>query len=60
MATRRPVRTNLLESIASPADLRKLPVTDLPQVAQEMREFLVETVSARPAATSRRRSASSS
>ena len=45
MATRRPERTSLLESIASPADLRKLPVTDLPQVAQEMRDLLVETVS---------------
>jgi 1-deoxy-D-xylulose-5-phosphate synthase len=45
MATRRPARTNLLESIASPADLRKLPVTDLPQVAQELRDLLVETVS---------------
>jgi hypothetical protein len=59
MATRRPARTNLLESIASPADLRKLPVSDLPQVAQEMREFW-SSRSRRPAATWRRRSASSS
>jgi 1-deoxy-D-xylulose-5-phosphate synthase len=36
---------SLLDSIASPADLRKLPVAALPQVAQELREFLVETVS---------------
>jgi 1-deoxy-D-xylulose-5-phosphate synthase len=36
---------SLLDSITSPADLRKLPVSALSEVAQELREFLVETVS---------------
>jgi 1-deoxy-D-xylulose-5-phosphate synthase len=36
----------LLSAIDSPADLRKLPLEVLPTVAAEMREFLVESVSA--------------
>ena len=36
----------LLESIHSPADLRKLPLDVLPQVAQEIRETIMTTVSA--------------
>ncbi|WP_440029733.1 1-deoxy-D-xylulose-5-phosphate synthase [Chromobacterium amazonense] len=35
----------LLENINSPADLRLLPRTQLPQLARELREFLVESVS---------------
>ena len=38
----------LLDSINSPADLRKLPVTDLPQVCREIREFLIEACSDNP------------
>ncbi len=38
----------LLDSINSPADLRKLPVTDLPQVCREIREFLIEACSGNP------------
>ncbi len=34
-----------LSRIASPADLRQLPETELPEVARELREYLVETVS---------------
>ncbi|SCK22150.1 1-deoxy-D-xylulose-5-phosphate synthase [Vogesella sp. LIG4] len=37
--------TTLLDTIQSPADLRKLGRHELPQLAQELREFLVETVS---------------
>ena len=37
----------LLAAIDSPADLRKLPVARLPAVAQELREFLIQTVSTR-------------
>ena len=35
----------LLESIDSPATLRQLPRTELPRLATEMRNFLVESVS---------------
>ncbi len=35
----------VLEQIASPADLRKLPEEDLPELAEEMRRFLVSSVS---------------
>lgn len=35
----------LLESINSPEDLRRLPQDDLPAVADEVRRFMVETVS---------------
>jgi 1-deoxy-D-xylulose-5-phosphate synthase len=37
----------LLGAIESPADLRALPVRDLPLLAAELREFLVQTVSTR-------------
>jgi len=37
----------LLDAIASPADLRQLPVAKLPEVAQELRQFLIHTVSTR-------------
>lgn len=36
--------TPLLDSLASPADLRLLPEKQLPQLAQELREFLLFTV----------------
>jgi 1-deoxy-D-xylulose-5-phosphate synthase len=35
----------LLEKIDSPAQLRELPERDLPQLAQELREFLLDTLS---------------
>ena len=35
----------LLESIQSPADVRKLSPAQLPQLAQQLREFLLDTVS---------------
>jgi len=38
-------RYPLLAHIDSPEDLRRLPASDLPQVAQELRRFLIETVS---------------
>jgi 1-deoxy-D-xylulose-5-phosphate synthase len=37
----------LLGAIASPADLRALPEAQLPELARELREFLVHTVSGR-------------
>jgi 1-deoxy-D-xylulose-5-phosphate synthase len=37
----------LLGAIESPADLRALPERDLPQLAAELREFLIRTVSTR-------------
>ena len=37
----------LLESIESPADLRTLAERDLPQLAAELRDFLIQTVSTR-------------
>ena len=38
-------QTNLLESINLPKDLRKLEESQLPQVADELREFLIDSVS---------------
>jgi 1-deoxy-D-xylulose-5-phosphate synthase len=37
----------LLSDIASPADLRRLPVAKLPALARELREFLIQSVSTR-------------
>lgn len=37
----------LLDGIRTPADLRKLAATALPQVARELREFLIQTVATR-------------
>ena len=37
----------LLETIASPADLRRLPAAKLPDLAQELRQFLIQSVSTR-------------
>ena len=38
---------SLLEKIDSPADLRRLPLTKLPDLAQELRQFLIQSVSTR-------------
>ncbi|MCM1032943.1 MAG: 1-deoxy-D-xylulose-5-phosphate synthase [Odoribacter sp.] len=38
----------LLDNINSPADLRKLPVEDLPQICDEIRQFLIEKCSVNP------------
>src|ERR1700735_5547487 len=37
----------LLETIASPADLRKLPAAKLTDLAEELRQFLIHSVSTR-------------
>src|SRR6202021_1668846 len=37
----------LLESIAAPADLRRLPLAKLTELAQELRQFLIHSVSTR-------------
>ena len=39
------INTPLLDNIDSPADLRKLPESQLDQVADEIREFLLYSVS---------------
>ena len=38
----------LLDSIKSPADLRRLPVEDLPELCGEIRSFLIEQLSGNP------------
>lgn len=38
----------LLDSINSPADLRRLPVESLPQVCAELREFIIEACAVNP------------
>ncbi|MDD3355142.1 1-deoxy-D-xylulose-5-phosphate synthase [Zoogloea sp.] len=40
-----PTRTSLLDSINSPADLRKLDASALPLLADELRNFLIDSVS---------------
>src|SRR6202522_1270331 len=42
-----PTSYPLLETIASPADLRKLPAAKLTDLAQELRQFLIHSVSTR-------------
>jgi 1-deoxy-D-xylulose-5-phosphate synthase len=39
--------STLLDRIASPAELRALPATDLPKLADELRQFLIRTVATR-------------
>ncbi|GAI98570.1 unnamed protein product, partial [marine sediment metagenome] len=34
----------LLDSVKSPADLKKLPARELPALAQEIRELIISTV----------------
>src|SRR5215472_2509219 len=42
-----PDKYPLLDEIAAPADLRRLPLGKLPALARELREFLIQTVSTR-------------
>jgi 1-deoxy-D-xylulose-5-phosphate synthase len=42
-----PASYPLLETIASPADLRRLPAAKLTDLAQELRQFLIQSVSTR-------------
>ncbi len=42
------VKNNLLQTINTPEDLRKLDRTDLVQVCRELREFIIESVSNNP------------
>ncbi len=47
----KPIESNsyaILNSIDSPADLRKLPVTELPQLCGEIRRFLINSLSTNP------------
>jgi len=39
------MKSNLLEKINSPKDLKKISVEDLPKLAQELRDFIIEEVS---------------
>lgn len=39
---------SLLDKIDSPADLKKLSVTQLPQLCDELREFIIETLASNP------------
>lgn len=48
MAETKTEKPRLLDNINTPADLRKLPVTDLPQLCAEIREFLIEKCSTNP------------
>jgi 1-deoxy-D-xylulose-5-phosphate synthase len=34
----------LLDTISNPTDLRKLPATQLPQLAKELRDFIIDIV----------------
>ena len=36
---------NLLQNINNPKDLRRLDINQLPQVAQELRDFIIDVVS---------------
>lgn len=37
--------TKLLDTVGSPADLKKLPIEKLPQLAEEIREFMIDIIS---------------
>lgn len=41
-------KNNILSSINYPADLRKMPVSQLPAVCQELREFIIDACSSNP------------
>src|ERR1700728_1703197 len=43
----KPATYQLLESIESPADLRRLPLGQLTQLADELRQFLIHSVATR-------------
>ncbi|MBO7318173.1 MAG: 1-deoxy-D-xylulose-5-phosphate synthase, partial [Bacteroidales bacterium] len=42
------IKTNILTTIDSPADLRKLSIAELPQVCQELRDYIIDTCSTNP------------
>ena len=42
------VKEKLLDKINSPADLKKLPLENLPEVCKELREFIIDAVSTNP------------
>jgi 1-deoxy-D-xylulose-5-phosphate synthase len=42
------IKEKLLEKINSPADLKKLSIENLPEVCEELREFIIDAVSANP------------
>ncbi|MCM1163502.1 MAG: 1-deoxy-D-xylulose-5-phosphate synthase [Muribaculaceae bacterium] len=41
-------RYPLLDTVNSPADLRKLPISELPKVCAELRSFLIDSLSSHP------------
>lgn len=41
-------KNNILSTIETPTDLRKLPVEQLPQVCRELREFIIDACSTNP------------
>ncbi len=41
------MKTNLLENIINPSDLRKLAIENLPELAKELREFIINAVAAK-------------
>jgi len=43
-----PAQGTLLSNIESPADLRKLPIEELPQVCKDVRQFILEVISRNP------------
>ncbi|MDO9257716.1 MAG: 1-deoxy-D-xylulose-5-phosphate synthase [Bacteroidales bacterium] len=43
-----PAQGTLLSNIDSPADMRKLPVEELPQVCKDVRQFILEVISRNP------------
>ncbi len=43
-----PAQGTLLSNINSPADLRQLPVDELPQLCREVRQFILEVISRNP------------
>lgn len=46
--TNNDTKPRLLDNINSPADLRKLPLEDLPQVCRELREFIINSCAVNP------------
>ncbi|HLV70161.1 MAG TPA: 1-deoxy-D-xylulose-5-phosphate synthase N-terminal domain-containing protein, partial [Xanthomarina sp.] len=39
--------TDILKSINSPEELRKLPIKQLPELAKELRQFIIQIVAAK-------------
>lgn len=48
MVMTEPTKRNLLSTIDSPEDLRHLPVSQLPEVCRELREFIIDACSKNP------------